>query len=168
MQETISRTFTECASARARSTAAFGAPETGVAAAEEPEAATRGYAPYPAFFTAALIAAAVSGVPSYYTSMEFFSKLTTALSTPGTPFVVFWTRAEHAAHVMPVTSNVCFTLISLLLHYRRYQEKRFKRSMTSSTASSSPRRILSVTQVSRWSRRIIMDTRWIAFSAADS
>ncbi|MFR7651444.1 MAG: hypothetical protein ACLUYK_09360, partial [Eggerthella lenta] len=30
----------------------------------------------------------------------------------GTARVAFSTRAEHAAHVMPVTSNVCFTSYS--------------------------------------------------------
>jgi hypothetical protein len=37
--------------------------------------------------------------------MLFFSRFTTAFSSPGTPAVVVSTRAEQAAQVMPVMSN---------------------------------------------------------------
>ena len=65
----------------------------------------RGMAPYPAWSTASLIAASTASSPEYVTSMLFLSRLTTAFSTPGTALVVFSTRAEHAAQVIPVTSN---------------------------------------------------------------
>ena len=40
--------------------------------------------------------------------MLFFSRFTATSDTPSTARAAFSTRAEHAAHVMPVTSNVCF------------------------------------------------------------
>jgi len=40
--------------------------------------------------------------------MEFVSRLTEQLVTPGTLLTAFSTRAEHAAQVIPVMSNVCF------------------------------------------------------------
>ena len=45
--------------------------------------------------------AAALAVPS--TPMEFVSRLTEQLVTPGTAFTAFSTRAEQAAQLMPVT-----------------------------------------------------------------
>ena len=40
--------------------------------------------------------------------MLFFNRFTATSSTPSTDAVAFSTRALHAAHVIPVISNVCF------------------------------------------------------------
>ena len=45
--------------------------------------------------------AAAPAMPS--TPMEFVSRLTEQLVTPGTAFTAFSTRAEQAAQLMPVT-----------------------------------------------------------------
>ena len=40
--------------------------------------------------------------------MLFFNRFTATSATPSTDAVAFSTRALHAAHVIPATSNVCF------------------------------------------------------------
>ena len=55
----------------------------------------------------------VESSPSKSTSMLFFSRFTDTEAMPWTFAVAFSTRAEHAAHVMPVTSNVRFMLVLL-------------------------------------------------------
>ena len=55
----------------------------------------------------------MSASRSNSTSIEFFRRLTVAQRTPSTLLVVFSTRAEQAAQVMPVTSNDCFNEVEI-------------------------------------------------------
>ena len=66
----------------------------------EPSEESTGAAPYPAASTAATMAAE-SAAPS--TDSSFVSRLAAHDTTPGTALTAFSTRAEQAAHIMPVT-----------------------------------------------------------------
>ena len=67
---------------------------------------------------AAVTSAALASAASC-TSIEFFSRFTAALATPGTALVAFSTRAEQAAHVIPWTLKDIF-MVYLLLEFRNW------------------------------------------------
>ena len=106
-------------------------------------------------------AASVAGLPSYSTSIEFFNRFTTACSTPATPEVVFSTRAEQAAQVMPETSKVCLWVIFYLANF-------LISCIASSMMAMLPASICSTTQVSRWFCRRMAEIECTADSAAAS
>ncbi|OQA64373.1 MAG: hypothetical protein BWY37_02067 [Firmicutes bacterium ADurb.Bin262] len=82
--------------------------------------APAGPAPYPAPSTALTTASLTPGEPSYSTLMELVSRLTLTASTPSTFLTAFSTAAEHAAQLMPVTSNFSF----IAAYLRKYHTPR--------------------------------------------
>ena len=87
-------------------------------------------------------------VPS--TPMEFVSRLTEQLATPGTLLTAFSTRAEQAAQLMPVTLY-CSIKYHSYVEYARERASYFmslgSRFISSSSFASLPARRSSATQV---------------------
>ena len=68
-------------------------------------------APYPAFSTAEIIAPSSIADSSNTTDMLFLSRFTDTSETPSSALTHLSTREEHAAQLIPVTSNCsCFIL----------------------------------------------------------
>ena len=102
--ERQSRSFNAAASASAAFCASFFA----VAVFFAPAVFSDGRAPYPAFATAsdtAAVTLAASAESAKRQTNVFFKRFTAASVTPSVPRAAFSTRAEHAAQLMPVTSN---------------------------------------------------------------
>ncbi len=83
-------------------------PFCGAAEEEDADGTFFKEAPYPAFSTAWIMAAAFVLSSSYSTVILLDNKLTAAWDTPGTPATLFCTWAEQAEQVIPVTSNFSF------------------------------------------------------------